>query len=147
MHQGFTIKEIAEGYLTDSSQLIITNINKAALNVLFPDWLHLNMGLLLSEQLLSVSIGMRRQSIVGITKDIIARTGSNQVILHNMDMLFSPEFKLDVLKLLSSIGRGMKFIVLWHGKFEDGIITYAEPGYSDYQTYNLKDYDAYYITK
>lgn len=56
-------------------------------------------------------------------------------------MLFNPEYKIDVLRLLIDANKKHPFKVLWAGSYEDGRLIYSEEGLADYKTYEINDYD------
>lgn len=63
------------------------------------------------------------------------------VIIKDIDVLFNPEYKVDVLKLLSEARKRKRFSVIWPGRCENGKLIYSEEGYPDYKVYNIENYD------
>ena len=64
-----------------------------------------------------------------------------QSIIKDIDVLFNPAYKVDVMKLLSSVYKQKQFSLVWPGNYADGKLTYSEEGYPDYRIYEIKDYD------
>lgn len=65
----------------------------------------------------------------------------NNAVIKDIDVLFNPEYKIDVLKMLLSVYKRKRFSLIWSGSYSDGNLIYSEDSYSDYKTYNIKDYD------
>jgi hypothetical protein len=63
------------------------------------------------------------------------------VIIKDIDVMFNPDYKVDVLKILIAARKRKRYSVIWPGRFENGKLIYSEEGYADYKTYNLADYD------
>lgn len=142
MNGNFLLREIAAGYGTNDDKVIIACIDRNTLKKIFTDWEWLNLGLLVSEQLCRLPEGERRETIAEIVSKIINKTAAEKLVVENIDLLFAPEFSLDVLKLLTMAGKNKLLVVLWHGSFQNGVLTYAEPGYKDYHKYEISKYNA-----
>lgn len=63
------------------------------------------------------------------------------VVISDFDVMFNPQYRIDVLKILISAAKSKKFSVLWPGKFENGRLIYAEEGYIDYKFFDIDNYD------
>ena len=70
---------------------------------------------------------------------------SEQPIIKDIDVLFNPAYKVDVMKLLSSAYKQKQFSLVWPGSYADGKLMYSEEGYLDYRVYEIKDYDIVYV--
>ena len=68
-----------------------------------------------------------------------------QPIIKDIDVLFNPAYKVDVMKMLVSAYKQKKFSLVWPGTFSDGKLIYSEEGYPDYRVYEIKDYDIMYV--
>ncbi len=147
VNENLMLKEIAAGYATNGHKIIIACIDRNTLKTFFADWEWLNLGLRVSEQLCSLPKELRKESIADIVSKVVNDTAADNVIIENIDLLFAPEYSLDVLKLLTLAGKNKRLVVLWEGSFKDGVVTYAEPGCEDYHRYEIKNYDACCIAK
>jgi hypothetical protein len=147
MDERLLLRELAENYTLSKQKLVIACVERNMLKTLFSDWEWLNIGLVVSEKLLKFPKNLRKQNIVEIVKELIDNTQSERIVVENIDILFSPEYSLDVIKLFVLAGRSKTLVVNWCGKIEDGFITYSEPIYEDYHRYEIKNYDVYCITK
>jgi len=106
-----------------------------------------NVGLQLSEKMYKA----RNEGSSGnITSELDAILGEEHrdIILTNTDILFTPEYGLDVIKLLLQLGRNQRFYLPWPGEIAGERMTYSEPGKFDYREYNVKDYvDTYVVLR
>ena len=68
-----------------------------------------------------------------------------QPVIKDIDVLFNPAYKVDVMKMLVSAYKQKKFSLVWPGTFSDGKLIYSEEGYPDYRVYEIKDYDIMYV--
>ena len=67
------------------------------------------------------------------------------VTIKGIDVMFNPEYKVDVLKILIAARKRKRYSVIWPGRFEDGKLVYAEEGYPDYKVFNIADYDITFV--
>ena len=107
----------------------------------------LNIGLILVER-------MYRAKVDGIPADILSELNAilneeqSNITLENIDILFSPKYELNVIKLLLLVGRNKRLFVHWPGEFTGEKLTYSEPGRYDFKEYNVKDYvDTYVVLR
>ena len=63
------------------------------------------------------------------------------VTIKDIDVMFNPDYKVDVLKILIATRKRKNYSVIWPGKFEDGKLMDGEEGYPDYKVFNIADYD------
>ena len=73
-----------------------------------------------------------RQILVSLPEDPVIR---------DFDVLFNPDYKVDILQLMVSIGKDRPFRIVWPGKYEDGRLIYAEEGFLDYKYFELNKYN------
>jgi hypothetical protein len=90
---------------------------------------------------------MRNHAVADMVKEVIRNTRSDRVVVDNIDLLFSPEYSLDVIKLFIMAADNKNLVILWEGTFKDGLVTYSEPGFKDYHVYEINNYNAYCITR
>ena len=67
------------------------------------------------------------------------------VTIKDIDVMFNPEYQVDVLKILIEARKRKRFSIIWPGKYEDGKLIYAEEGFPDYKVYKIDDYDITYV--
>lgn len=104
----------------------------------------INVGLILGERMLNAKL---EGSPANISKELetILVEDQRDITLSNIDILFSPEYELDVIKLLLQVGRNLKIYIQWPGNVNEEKLTYSEPGRFDYKEYNIKNYVDTYI--
>lgn len=87
-----------------------------------------------------VSIGQRLSQhegmppIADLMDDI-----SGSTLLRDIDVLFSPALKLDVLSQLRRMVRNRSLVVLWPGRIHAGRLSYSSPGRSDFVDFAARD--------
>jgi hypothetical protein len=103
-----------------------------------------NIGLILGERLYK----QKQMVKINIANDgCHLGRGQSDITVANIDILFSPEYELDVIKLLLQVGRNQRLYVQWPGEIAGENLTYSEHGLFDYKEYNINNYvDTYVIT-
>ena len=99
-----------------------------------------SLGIPLAKAIIKVGEKNRQFKLKEYLEEIIMSLPTD-VVLTDIDILFNPSYKIDVLKLLIVICKAKSFSVFWPGVVSDGKLTYAEDGYKDYKTYSINDYD------
>ena len=94
----------------------------------------------LSKMLIQCVNKQRTRRLEAYFNEIID-TLPDDVAITDFDVMFNPEYKVDVLKILINAHRRKPFYIIWPGKYVDGILIYAETGYPDYKVFNVNDYD------
>ena len=62
-------------------------------------------------------------------------------MIKDIDVMFNPAYKIDVLKVLVSAYKHKSYSLIWPGIYSDGKLIYSEEGYPDYRVYEIQDYD------
>lgn len=75
----------------------------------------------------------------------VLETMPEHPVIKDIDVLFNPAYKVDVMKMLSSAYKQREFSLVWPGSYFDGKMIYSEEGYPDYRVYEIKDYDILYV--
>lgn len=94
----------------------------------------------IAEKLINAKPSRRSFKLPSIIDTIIAELPENSTI-KDFDVLFNPDYQIDVLPLLIAACRKKEFAILWPGTYSDGKLMYAETGYSDFKIYDLDKYD------
>ena len=94
----------------------------------------------LAEALLSCKPNRRSMKLEQIFNNVLD-TLPDGVVIKDIDVMFNPDYKVDVLKILMAARKRKKYSVIWPGKCENGKLIYGEEGFSDYKTYDVEDYD------
>lgn len=106
-----------------------------------------NIGLLLGEKMFNAKTIGQTPSVTDVLEAIVAEK-SGDLVLVNTDILFSPVYGIDVIKLLLQLGRNRKFYLNWPGEASSTRLVYSELDRFDYKEYNVKDYvDTYVVLR
>ena len=63
------------------------------------------------------------------------------VVLKDFDVLFNPDYKVDVMTMMMNTCKAKPFSIIWPGTFDGTRLVYAEEGFQDYKTYDVSCYD------
>ena len=103
-------------------------------------WPLVNVNLSLSERLLEIDIqGSGRSSYPRLLDQIATEHNGDVVILDNTEVLFSPEFQQDPLRLLHGLSRNRTVIAAWAGDQVGENLPYAEPAHPEFRRYHKPD--------
>ena len=94
----------------------------------------------LAEALLACKPNRRSMKLEQIFNNVLD-TLPDGVVIKDIDVLFNPDYKVDVLKILIASRKRKRYSVIWPGRCEDGKLIYSEEGFPDYKTYNIENYD------
>lgn len=99
-----------------------------------------SINLLLAEKLAGCKPSSRTMRIEGFFNQVLAQIPSGAVI-KDFDVMFNPEYRVDVLRIMIVSCKKKSFSVVWPGKYEDGRLFYAENGYPDFKVFSVGEYD------
>ncbi len=94
----------------------------------------------LAEALFACKPNRRSMKLGQIFNSVLAQYPDG-VIITDIDVMFNPEYKVDVMKILQEARKQKPYSVVWPGRFEDGKLIYSEEGYPDYKVFNIDNYD------
>lgn len=117
--------------------------NKLIMN--FNDFHVVSLGKELASSLIRYPECDRANIIISELDKILLRSKYERILIKDIDILFNPSYKLNVLKYFCNLGRKKIIIVFWNGKIKDDYIQYGEIGYRDYNKYLIKDYNAIFV--
>ena len=100
----------------------------------------INLGLDLSLLLKEHPVESRNSKVIDELNNILTRAQTEHILVKNLDMLFNPEYKLNVLKYFINLSRNRLIFIEWPGKLKSRELEYSEINYPDYQKYNVDDY-------
>lgn len=63
------------------------------------------------------------------------------LIVKDIDVLFNPDYQVDILRLLTETYKRKRYSVIWPGVRNEGKLIYSEEGYPDYKVYDINKYD------
>lgn len=99
-----------------------------------------SLNILLAKELALLRPKRRTMQLEGIFNRVLDGLPYN-VVIKDFDVLFNPEYKVDVLRILVNSCKRKPFSVIWPGRYEEKKLFYAEEGYPDYKVYSVDDYD------
>ena len=94
----------------------------------------------IAEKLITTKPSRRSFKLPSIIDTIIADLPEDSII-KDFDVLFNPDYQIDVLQLLIAACKKKEFAILRPGTYSDGKLMYAETDYSDFKIYDLDKYD------
>jgi len=103
------------------------------------EWPLINLNQEVSAYLLELTQRQRALRLPRIVGEVLSSTGSDTILVDNIELLFSPNLQQDPLKLLQGAARNQTLVVSWPGALNGGQLTYAEPGHPEYRRYTELD--------
>lgn len=94
----------------------------------------------LAEKLYALKPNRRTMRLAMCFEEIL-KTLPDYVVIKDFDVMFNPDYKVDVMKIMVDACKRKPFSVIWPGKYEDGSLIYAEDAYPDFKIFRIEDYD------
>lgn len=79
----------------------------------------------IAKKLAAVKPNRRTMRMEVLFRQVLDALPDNSVI-KDFDVMFSPEYEVDVLKIMSSVARAKPFRVIWPGRCEDEKLIYKD---------------------
>jgi len=99
----------------------------------------INLNLEVSQRLLDLTERQRTLQLPRLLAEIVGATGSEVVLLDNIEMLFDIALKQDPLRLLQGLSRNRTVVAAWSGPVQVEHLVYATPDHPEYRRYPLRD--------
>lgn len=77
-----------------------------------------------------------REIVFNILKNLPENT-----TIKNFDVIFNPEYNIDVLNLFTNIRKYRTFSLFWSGEIVDNKLVYSQNNYDDYKVFDINKYD------
>lgn len=100
----------------------------------------ISINMLMAEKLFKCKANRRTMQIGVFFNQVLDQLSDNPVI-KDFDVMFNPDYKVDVLKIMVDACKRKSFSIVWPGKYEDGKLFYAEEGYLDFKIFRVEEYD------
>ncbi len=71
----------------------------------------------------------------------VIETLPDDTVIKDFDVLFNPEYEVDILRILSSLAKSKPYRIVWPGKCDGKRLMYAEEGFLDYKVFDISKYD------
>ena len=94
----------------------------------------------LAEKLSALKPKRRTMRLAACFEEILETLPDN-VVIKDFDVMFNPDYKVDVLKIMVYVCKRKPFSIIWPGKYEDGKLFYAEDGCQDFKVFSVEEYD------
>ena len=99
-----------------------------------------SINLLLAKKLAEFKPKLRTMRLEQCFNDVLGLL-PDEVVIKDFDVMFNPEYQVDLLRIMVMASKKKRFGVIWPGRYEAGKLYYAEEGYQDYKIFNIEDYD------
>lgn len=99
----------------------------------------INVNLELSKRMLELTRSQRSRQVERLLKEVIACVHDDAVILDNLEILFDTSLEVEPLRLLQVASRNRSIVASWNGTFQNGTLTYAEPGHPEFTQFKQTD--------
>ena len=96
-----------------------------------------NVNLELSRRMLDLVERQRPLQVRRLLSRTVAESGSDVVLLDNIEILFDAALRQHPLHLLQDLSRSRVMAAAWNGSLEGGHVRYAAPGHPEYRRYPL----------
>jgi len=100
----------------------------------------ISLNVLLAERLVAVKPNRRTMRMEQCFQQVL-NTLTEGVVIKDFDVMFNPEYEVDILRIMIAQYKIKPFDLIWPGKYQEGKLIYAEEGYSDYKVYEIDKYD------
>ncbi len=135
------IKDIERIWNLNNHYPVITALETEKIADKFKGFGYLSLGEMLSSALLKYEGKDRKNHVIKELDEIFHDINSEKLIVDNIDILFNPEYSIDILGYFVQLARNRKLIIIWPGEYALEGLTYASPEHEDYKRYLVKDYN------
>lgn len=135
------VREINQTLIQQENKVIILCSNCKNIENIFKGFKIILLGSLLAEKLIRYPIEKRNSMLIYELDNLLLKSNDNKLLVKDIDILFNPEYKIDVLKYFYSLARVKKVVIEWNGIISNDYLQYSEVGYLDYKRYSINKYD------
>ena len=97
----------------------------------------LNVGEQLAKCLMQLSVRQRPGRAAQELSCLLSECRAETVALDHIEILYAPELRLDVVRLLQSLSRNTTLLVAWPGDVSNADVGYAPPDHPEHQRSSL----------
>lgn len=94
----------------------------------------------IADELLKIKHIRRTMQLETCFNKILSGLPDNTII-EGIDVMFNPNYQIDILMMLIASNRIKPFRLIWPGRIENDRLIYSEEGYPDYRTFEISNYD------
>lgn len=99
----------------------------------------INVNLEISKRMLELTRTQRSRQVERLLKEVVAAAPGDVVLLDNLEILFDTALEVEPLRLLQVSSRNRTIVASWNGSFQNGTLTYAEPGHPEFIQFKQTD--------
>jgi len=136
-----SIKETKNAFVNSNIDNLLVLCGEHNYSSAFSDFEEINIGESLAKELLEYSLDQRKKYVESSIEKIIAKKKSSKLLIKNIELIFNPNYKIDILKLFLNIERNKKIAIIWPGYKKDDELIYSETSYEDYIKYKISNYN------
>ena len=100
----------------------------------------ISINVIMAEKLIQIHPKRRSMKLEQCFKEVLAGLPDG-VVICDYDVMFNPDYKVDVLNILTNARRHKEYSAVWPGVEKNGKLIYSEEDYPDYKTYEIENYD------
>jgi len=93
----------------------------------------LNVGEQLTKLVMQIPVRQRVARVAEEFSLLVGQCASQVVAVNHIEVLFAPELRLDVMRLLQTVSRHTTLLVAWPGDVSDADLVYASSDHPEYQ--------------
>lgn len=135
------VREFNELSIKDDNKVIILCGNYKSFESAFVGFKIISLGEILADKLSRYPVEIRNSILIKELDNILLNSNDNKLLIKSIDILFNPNYKLDVLRYFYGLARIKKVVVEWNGCIINGYLHYSEIDYLDYKRYSIDKYD------
>ena len=135
------VREVDQIFNKNNNKAIIICTNYRNVENVFKDFNEISLGINLADKLIRYPRENRNHIILEELDNLLLKSKHKEIIVKDIDILFNPEYKFDVIKYFTNIARVKKIVVVWNGVITNEYLQYSENSYMDYKRYLIKNYD------
>jgi len=93
----------------------------------------LNVGEQLAKLLMQIPVRQRTVRVAQEFSSLVSQCASQVVAVDHIEVLFAPELRLDVVRLLRTVSRHTTLLVAWPGEVSESDLLYAPSDHPEHQ--------------
>ncbi len=130
--------EMEREMLNRSSMLLINCSEKIDASMFLEQYSELNINMLLSDKMRRIDLRHRNLSVQDELNKILSSV-KGELWISDFEMLFNPDYQVDVLKYFIDLSMRRKLVLKWCGYVENEYLKYSKPEFNDYKSYRIAD--------
>lgn len=100
----------------------------------------ISLNKLLAKVLLKYKSNNRQQQVIDELNTLM-NTKAKNILVTDIDILFNPNYDLNMTKYFLNLARSKRVVVVWPGIYEQQRLIYSEPQYADYMVVEINHFE------